>query len=110
MTTISSLLEGARRLRDGMRGPLVRDVLKVHEQDIVEQQRIQLLEGKDSKGNDIQPFYSEDLKPSGWFRTKDSARRYADWKTHTRDLSYLVKLRIFSCLLTILYDFLYYVV
>lgn len=63
-----------------MRGPLLRDVLKVHEQDIVEQQRIQLLEGKDSKGNDMHPFYSEDLKPSGWFRTKDSARRYADWK------------------------------
>jgi hypothetical protein len=90
MTTISSLLEGARRLRDGMRGPLVRDVLKVHEQDIVEQQRIQLLEGKDSKGNDMHPFYSEDLKPSGWFRTKDSARRYADWK-QTISYPYTVK-------------------
>ena len=65
--TIASLLNGARQVRDGLRGSLMRDVLKEHEQEIVEQQRIQLLEGKDSQGNDMHPFYSEDIKPKGWF-------------------------------------------
>ena len=78
--TIASLLNGARQVRDGLRGSLMRDVLKEHEQEIVEQQRIQLLEGKDSQGNDMHPFYSEDIKPRGWFNTKESAKRYADWK------------------------------
>lgn len=78
--TIASLLNGARQVRDGLRGSLMRDVLKEHEQEIVEQQRIQLLEGKDSQGNDMHPFYSEDIKPKGWFWSKESAKRYADWK------------------------------
>lgn len=80
MSSLQSLLDGARRLRDGMRGKVVREVLEAHEKDIVEQQRIQLLEGKDSKGNDMHPFYSEDVKPRGWFKTKESAQRYAEWK------------------------------
>ena len=77
-------------MRDGLRGSLMRDVLKEHEKDIVEQQRIQLLEGKDSQGNDMHPFYSEDIKPKGWFWTKESAQRYADWK-QTISYPYTVK-------------------
>lgn len=88
--TIASLLNGARQVRDGLRGSLMRDVLKEHEQEIVEQQRIQLLEGKDSQGNDMHPFYSEDIKPRGYFKTKESARRYADWK-QTISYPYTVK-------------------
>jgi hypothetical protein len=88
--TLESLLNGARQVRDGLRGSLMRDVLKEHEQEIVEQQRIQLLEGKDSNGNDMHPFYSEDVKPRGYFRTKDSAQRYAEWKK-TISYPYTVK-------------------
>ena len=58
----------------------MRNVLERHEEDIVEQQRIQLLEGKTSSGEDIHPSYSEDIKPTGYFRTRDSAQRYAAWK------------------------------
>ena len=52
----------------------------MHGTEIVEQQRIQLLEGKNSHGEDIHPFYTEDIKPRGWFKTRESAQRYADWK------------------------------
>lgn len=78
--TISSLLANAKAVQSGLQGSLVREVLQMHGTEIVEQQRIQLLEGKNSHGEDIHPFYTEDVKPRGWFKTKESAQRYADWK------------------------------
>lgn len=81
MTTLEGLLNNARTLEQGMQsGSIIRDVLTRYEGDIIEQQRIQLLEGKTSDGKDIHPSYSEDLKPTGYFRSKDSAKRYAAWK------------------------------
>lgn len=90
MATIGSLLDGARQLRDGLRGALVRDVLARHDREIVEQQRIQLLEGKASNGEDLHPLYSEDIKPRGYFRSRESAERYAAWK-QTISYPYSVK-------------------
>lgn len=79
--TLEGLLSNARTLQAGLQdGSLMREVLMRHEQDIIEQQRIQLLEGKTIEGKDIHPSYSEDVKPRGYFRTKDSAARYAAWK------------------------------
>ena len=78
--TISSLLENSKAVQSGLQGSLVREVLQMHGTEIVEQQRIQLLEGKNSHGEDIHPFYTEDIKPRGWFKTRESAQRYADWK------------------------------
>lgn len=78
---LDELLSNAKSLQTDLEnGTLMREVLQRHEQDIVEQQRIQLLEGKTSDGGDIHPFYSEDVKPTGYFRTKESAARYAAWK------------------------------
>ena len=89
--TITRLLDNARSLGRGMtEGSIIRDALVPHGQEIVEQQRIQLLEGKGSDGNDLHPFYSEDLKPSGFFKSRESAQRYADWK---RTLSYPAQVR-----------------
>jgi hypothetical protein len=56
--TISSLLENAKAVQSGLQGSLVREVLQMHGTEIVEQQRIQLLEGKNSHGEDIHPFYT----------------------------------------------------
>jgi hypothetical protein len=78
--TLDGLLQNARALLQGMQASLIREALKPHENEILEQQRIQLLEGKDSQWKDMHPFYSEDIKPRGWFNTKESAKRYADWK------------------------------
>lgn len=89
--TITRLLDNARSLRNGLvGGGLVREVLEPHGREIVEQQRIQLLEGKGSDGKDLHPFYTEDLKPSGYFRSRESAQRYADWK---QTLSYPANVR-----------------
>ena len=79
--TIGSLLKNAQALKNGMqRGELVRDVLMRHGDHIVEQQRIQLLMGKGSDGKDLHPFYSEDVKPNGYFKSGAQARKYAAWK------------------------------
>ena len=75
--TIYSLLENAKAVRDGLQGQLVRDVLERHGDEIVEQQKIQLLEGKNSMGEDIHPFYTEDVKPNGWFKSVVPDTAYA---------------------------------
>lgn len=78
--TIDGLLTNARALKQGLQGNLIREALQPLEGDIIEQQKIQLLEGKNSSGQDMHPFYSEDLKPRGYFKSRESAGRYAAWK------------------------------
>ena len=79
--TIGKLLNNAKTLRDGMQtGRLVRDVMLRHGDHIIEQQRIQLLMGKGSDGQDLHPFYSEDVQPKGYFKSGAAARQYAAWK------------------------------
>lgn len=68
-------------IETGLRtGEMIRDVVVRHPDDILELQRRQLFEGKASNGEDIRPYYSEDLKPSGYFHSVESAGRYAAWK------------------------------
>ena len=79
--TLEGLLNNAKALQNGMQqGTLVRDVLMRHGEHIVEQQRVQLLMGKGSDGRDLHPFYSEDVKPQGYFKSGAAARQYAAWK------------------------------
>lgn len=70
-----SLLQ--RQLSDGT---LLRPLLERHEDDIYELQVIQLFEGKASSGEDMRPYYSEDVQPGGYFATKEDAQKYAAWK------------------------------
>lgn len=78
---LESLLNSVLRLQQGIEsGAFIRDVVSRHGDEILEQQRIQLLEGKASSGEDIRPYYSEDLKPNGWFHTPQTAANYAAWK------------------------------
>lgn len=89
--TIEGLLNNARALHAGLQGgSLVRSVLEGHGEDIIEQQRIQLLEGKASDGTEMHPFYSEDIKPRGWFTNRQKAANYAAWK-QTLSYPYSVK-------------------
>jgi hypothetical protein len=78
--TLKGLLNNAKALRDGMQGAIIRDVLMRHGEQIVEQQRVQLFMGKGSDGRDLHPFYSEDIKPQGYFKSSAAARSYAAWK------------------------------
>lgn len=78
---ISRLINNAEALLSDLEsGVLVRDVLEDYGEEIMSLQRIQLLEGKASSGNDIRPYYSEDVGPTGYFKTKASAEAYRAWK------------------------------
>lgn len=78
---LSKMTEAAHQLEQQMQdGSLVRGVLRNHADDIMEQQHIQLMEGKGSDGNDLRPYYTEDVQPSGYFKTVASARNYMVWK------------------------------
>lgn len=79
--TLTTLIRNAEMLQSAMdRGIFLQVVLNDRREEIIASQREQLLEGKDSDGNDMRPYYSEDLKPDGWFHSKESAMRYALWK------------------------------
>lgn len=83
MSILTDLLSRVTGVQNGLQsGAIIRDVLLLRQGDILEAQRIQLLAGKDSGGEDIHPFYSEDL---GYFYSVESAKRYAAWK---QDLTY----------------------
>ena len=79
--TLELLIRNAEMLESAMdRGIFLQVALADDREKIMDLQREQLLEGKDNDGNDLRPFYSEDLQPEGWFKSKDSALRYAMWK------------------------------
>lgn len=81
MGILNDLRTRVADVNDGLQtGELVRNVVVNHPDDILELQKIQLFQGKASNGEDIRPYYSEDLKPSGFFYTVESAGRYAAWK------------------------------
>ena len=61
-------------------GSLMREVLQGHDEEIMQEQHIQLLEGKDSDGDDLRPYYTEDLKPHGYFHSVQTASNYMAWK------------------------------
>lgn len=87
MEILTDLLNRVLTVQAGLEsGSLVRDTLVARRDEIIEEQRIQLLEGKGSDGEDLHPFYSEDLKANGgYFHSVQSAGRYAAWK---QDLDY----------------------
>lgn len=81
MGILNDLLARVRSVNDGLQtGGIIRDVIVQHPDDILDLQRQQLFEGKRSDGEDIRPFYSEDLKPNGYFHSVETAGRYAGWK------------------------------
>lgn len=89
MGILEQLLARVTDVNNGLAsGALVRNVVVDHESDILERQRQQLFEGKNANNEDLRPLYSEDLQPGGYFKTPESARRYADWK---RQMSYPVQ-------------------
>ena len=61
-------------------GSLVRNVVTKHTADILELQKLQLLQGKAASGEDMRPYYTEDIQPGGYFKSVESAKRYAAWK------------------------------
>ena len=81
MGILNDLRARVADVNDGLQtGELVRDTIVNHADDILELQKQQLFSGLASNGQDIRPYYSEDLEPTGYFYTVESAKRYAAWK------------------------------
>ena len=81
MGILNDLRNRVRYINDGLQtGELVRNVVVQHPDDILDLQKQQLFAGLTSSGQDIRPYYSEDLKPQGYFHTVESAKRYSAWK------------------------------
>lgn len=92
MGVLVDLRNRVQKVSDGMKsGELIRNVMVQHPDDIMEFQNIQLFQGLSSDGQDIRPYYSEDLKPSGYFYSVESAGRYAAWKRDGINYPYSVK-------------------
>ncbi len=93
MSILTDLRQRVATLNEALRtGELVRNALVNRGDEIMRQQRIQLLEGKSSTGLDLRPFYSEDLRSrGGWFLSGESAARYAAWKKDGIDYPYSVE-------------------
>lgn len=81
MGILNNLLEKVKAVEAGLTtGEALGDVLLYYGDDIMSLQIHQLFEGKASNGEDIRPYYSEDLKPTGYFRSRETAKNYSAWK------------------------------
>lgn len=81
MDVVANILERVEGVAAALAsGELVRRHLEPLAAAIEDMQRRQLFAGKASSGDDIHPFYSEDLKPAGYFNSRESAARYVAWK------------------------------
>lgn len=81
MGILNDLRARVQGVADGLQtGEMVRDIIVQHPGDIMDLQKQQLFSGLSSSGEDIRPYYSEDLKPGGFFNSAESASRYAAWK------------------------------
>lgn len=81
MGILNDLLDRVQGVNNGLEsGEIVRDVMLGHPDDILDLQRQQLFAGLTSTGEDVRPYYSEDLKPGGYFTSVEKAKNYAAWK------------------------------
>lgn len=81
MDILNNLLQRVQSVEAGLKtGQLIGEVLPAYGEDIMQLQREQLFSGKASSGEDIRPYYSEDLQPGGYFQSSESAKRYSVWK------------------------------
>ena len=79
--TLQGLRGSLTAIRDGLAdGSIMRKVLDPRKDEIMTFQYQQLFDGKASNGEDIRPYYTEDLKPQGWFHSVESAQAYSRWK------------------------------
>ena len=92
MGILNDLRSRVQYVNDGLiSGELVRNVIVGHSDDILELQKLQLFQGLAADGQDIRPYYSEDLKPTGYFHSVESAGRYAAWKRDGINYPYSVQ-------------------
>ena len=92
MGILNDLRARVASVNDGLQtGELVRNVIVNHPDDILNLQKEQLFSGLASNGQDIRPYYTEDLKPNGYFHSVESAKRYSAWKENGINYPYSAK-------------------
>lgn len=92
MGILNDLRARVQHVNDGLQtGELVRNVLVRHPDDILDLQKMQLFQGLAANGQEIRPYYTEDLKPNGYFYSVESAQRYAAWKESGINYPYSVQ-------------------
>lgn len=81
MSSLDDILRRAQGIQNGLQGgELPRLAVLPYGDRIVELQKEQLAEGKAASGEDLRPYYSEDIKPTGYFHSTATAANYAAWK------------------------------
>lgn len=81
MPNLDDILRAAQTIQAGLQGgDIPRLAVLPCEDDILNLQREQLAEGKAASGEDLRPYYSEDIKPTGYFNSTATAANYAAWK------------------------------
>lgn len=81
MSSLDEILRRIQSVQDGLQGgDIPRLAVLPYGDRIVELQKEQLAEGKAASGEDLRPYYSEDIKPTGYFNSTATAANYAAWK------------------------------
>ena len=76
MKILDDLLARVENVEVGLAsGQTIRYVVENHESDILELQKQQLFEGKASSGDDLRPYYTEDIGANGYFYSTETAQR-----------------------------------
>ena len=79
--SLQDLIQRTESVLAGLQGgEIPRLAVLPYGDDILDLQRQQLAEGKAASGEDLRPYYSEDLKPTGYFNSGATAANYAAWK------------------------------
>lgn len=79
--TLQELYSRVEGVRDALySGEIPRLAVLPYGEDILTLQKEQLAEGQSASGEDLRPYYSEDLKPTGYFHSTATAANYAAWK------------------------------
>lgn len=77
---LGGLITAVSEFKDNL-SELIRESLVDHEDDLLNEQKEQLFEGKASSGDYLRPFYSEDMQASGgYFKDDMGAMKYREWK------------------------------
>lgn len=79
--TLQDLLARVEGVLAGLQGgEIPRLAVLPYGDDILTLQKEQLAGGQSASGEDLRPYYSEDIKPGGYFHSGATAANYAAWK------------------------------
>lgn len=80
MNAIEKKIEALQAFKQSLE-PRVEEIIAGRSDEYLDMQKEQLFAGQNSDGDDLRPYYSEDLRANGgYFKSPESARAYAEYK------------------------------